>query len=74
MRTSLLDEKAAAAHCLGAIAEHGGAALHPQLEPCLTALLAQEDYFHEDVRLVRVRVRVKVRVRVRPSRTTSTRT
>ena len=49
VRTSLLDEKAAAAHTLGAFAEHGGAALAPHLEPCLIALLAQEDYFHEDV-------------------------
>ena len=50
VRTSLLDEKAAAAHAIGAVAEHGGGALLPHLEPVLAALLAQEDYFHEDVR------------------------
>ena len=50
VRTSLLDEKAAAAHTIGACAEHGGAAMMSHLPRCLAALQQQEDYFHEDVR------------------------
>ena len=50
VRTALLDEKAAAAHCVGACATATAGLFHPHLERCATAVLACADYFHEDVR------------------------
>ena len=50
IRTGLLDEKAAAAHCIGNCAKHSGAAFAPHVARCLESLLKAHDYFHEDVR------------------------
>ena len=50
IRTALLDEKAAAAHCIGECAKHIGSAFAPHVEVCLRSLLAAHDYFHQDVR------------------------
>eukprot|EP00966_Prymnesium_polylepis_P194683 4512978-Prymnesium_polylepis.1 len=50
IRTALLDEKAAAAHCIGECAKHAGAGFAPHVERCLQSLLNAADYFHEDVR------------------------
>ncbi len=50
IRTALLDEKAAAAHCIGACAKHVGAPFLPYVERCLPSLQSQTEYFHEDVR------------------------
>jgi len=51
VRTAMLDEKAAAAHCIGACAQHLKAAFLPYIQQVLPSLLAANDYFHEDVRV-----------------------
>ena len=50
IRTALLDEKAAAAHCLGSCAKHCPRGFAPHIERTLTSLAEASDYFHEDVR------------------------
>jgi hypothetical protein len=50
IRTALLDEKAAAVHCVGACAAYGGAAFAPHIEGVMAPLLGCADHFHEDVR------------------------
>eukprot|EP01116_Phalansterium_solitarium_P010141 TRINITY_DN2460_c0_g1_i3.p1 TRINITY_DN2460_c0_g1~~TRINITY_DN2460_c0_g1_i3.p1 ORF type:complete len:1068 (+),score=372.31 TRINITY_DN2460_c0_g1_i3:1435-4638(+) len=50
VRTAFLDEKAAACHCLGAMAEQCGAAFAGYIGTVLPALLPLAQYFHDDVR------------------------
>mmetsp|Transcript_13933 Transcript_13933/g.45649 ORF Transcript_13933/g.45649 Transcript_13933/m.45649 type:complete len:524 (+) Transcript_13933:2562-4133(+) len=50
VHTALLDEKAAAVHCVGACAAYGGAAFAPHIECVMGPLLGCADHFHSDVR------------------------
>lgn len=50
VHTALLDEKAAAVHCVGACAAYGGAAFAPHIEGVMGPLLGCADHFHSDVR------------------------
>mmetsp|Transcript_11084 Transcript_11084/g.35066 ORF Transcript_11084/g.35066 Transcript_11084/m.35066 type:complete len:499 (-) Transcript_11084:88-1584(-) len=50
IHTAMLDEKAAAIHCLGACAAYGGASFAPHIEAVMGPLLGCADHFHEDVR------------------------
>ena len=56
VRTALLDEKAAAAHCVGEMARHAGGAFAPHIAPCIAPLLSTcQYYFHPDVRAATMR-------------------
>jgi len=55
IHTALLDEKAAAVHCIGACAVYGGAIFAPHIEGVMGPLLECADHFHEDVRGALVR-------------------
>jgi len=50
IRTAWLDEKAAAVHCLGALAEGMKGAFYPHLNEAVEYVAKLRDYFHEDVR------------------------
>ncbi|EOD25312.1 hypothetical protein EMIHUDRAFT_469192 [Emiliania huxleyi CCMP1516] len=49
IHTAMLDEKAAAIHCLGACAAYGGASFAPHIEAVMGPLLGCADHFHEDI-------------------------